>query len=833
MAQYRTFANRHNLSFYAGTPTATKKLEEVLEPLVNMLSRVSGVVQALDNTLGSSLGAYNLDLLKSPYYLGMELHPDGRCVCKGIENAIGLLEEVRALVVAQMDAEVLKARGYVEQIDALLVEARKPYGAPKGGWEQEYGRWYDAFREVMSDEEWEAASRSSLNAHYTPAEMCHQLWGLAQRVGFRGGRVFEPGCGVGNFMGAMPESVREGSFVSGVELDSLSARLAAKIYPENQIELTGIEDSMSVADNTQDLVVGNVPFSDTAPSGQREAVKLNLHNLCISKSIDKLRPGGVAILVSSHSTLDHNDSQRQVLAAKSELVGAIRLPSNAFARNANTEVVTDILVLRKPAGIPVGNESWQGVEPIEVEASESSANGNRLVNINEYFCRHPEMMLGQPSLQGKMYGQNPKGQFTVKGQAGVLSERLAEAFAKIPENILSPANEARSVEEFLPRAITSLDIGSFIDDEVEQADGSMRRGIYVIEARREGSSEKVYGPPPWRRADASGLRGTSVADLDEMAAHFIRIRHGFEDLLQHDLSVDGEEDRSAVLRERLRSAYSLFVLRYGALNTNTLLKRYFREDPAFGSLMALETSRVEKAANGTKRVVCEPAEIFTQRTVFPVLPPSKTESLEDAIYVSLAFTGAIDLSYISVLSGHAGMEPEALKRRILATGLVFENPETGILERREQYLSGNIFEKLAAAEARVEATPQYEANVKALRSVVPARMPFDVITTDCGAPWVGEGIVGAFLCDITGSTRNQRHKVLYVEALRKWAVPDESRWYISRDCEANYQTARVSALDVIKAAINDTRLTVKDKIEEALFREPARDRCGKSPGGAG
>jgi N12 class adenine-specific DNA methylase len=758
--------------------------------------------------------------LKSPDALNLRHVGNGRCVCPGIETAINLVERVHSLIVEKIDVEGIGPRGRVagQKLEALLVEARKPYAAMKGGWEQEYGRWYDAFREVMTEEEWEAASRSSLNSHYTPAEMCHQLWALAQRVGFRGGKVFEPGCGVGNFMGAMPEAVREGSFVSGVELDSLSARLAAKIYPQNQIELSGIEESMSVGDNTQDLVIGNVPFSDTAPARQREAVKLNLHNLSISTSIDKLRPGGVAILVTSHSTLDHNDTQRQVLAAKSELVAAIRLPNNAFARNASTEVVTDILVLRKPSGIGVSNEPWQVVEPIEVEASEAADNGNRLVNINEYFCRHPDMMLGKPSLQGKMHGSHPKGQFTVKSQAGaVLSEELTEAFSRIPENVLVPVNEMRSVEEYLPRAITSLDIGSFVDEEVEQADGTRRRGIYVIAARSEGSREKVYEPPSWRKADVTALRGATAGDLDEMAVQFIRIRQGFEDLLEHDLSVDGEEERSAALREQLRSQYDLFVLRYGALNTNTLLKRYFREDPAFGSLMALETSRLEKGENGAKRVVCAPAAIFTERTVFPVLPPSKTESIEDAIYVSLAFTGAIDLPYIAVLTGQAGSEPELVKRHTLATGLVFENPETGILERREQYLSGNIFEKLAAAEARVEATPQYEANVKALRSVLPARVPFDMITTDCGAPWVGEGIVAAFLSDITGSSRNQRNKVLYVDALRKWVMPDDSRWYVSRDCEANYQTARVSALDVIKAAINDTRLTVKDKIEERYY----------------
>src|SRR6516164_8336369 len=313
-----------------------------------------------------------------------------------------------------------------------------------GGGEQEDGKWYDEFGAVVTDEEWNACSHSSLNSHYTTAAICHELWVLAQRAGFRGGRVFEPGCGVGNFMGTMPEAVRDGSTVSGVELDSLSARIAAKIYPENQIELSG--NAVMVGDNTQDLVIGNVPFSDTETAGQKGSVKLNLHNYCISKGIDKLRPGGVAILITSHSTLDHNDGQRGVLAGKAELVAAVRLPNNAFQHNANTEVVCDILVLRKPYRNWLGPESWRQVEPIEVAKEEASANGNRLVGINEYFCRHPEMMLGTPSLQGKMYGSDPRGQFTVKSDFGrgtlVLTAALREALGRVPDNILSPANEA-------------------------------------------------------------------------------------------------------------------------------------------------------------------------------------------------------------------------------------------------------------------------------------------------------------------------------------------------------------------------------------------------------
>jgi N12 class adenine-specific DNA methylase len=786
MAQYRTFANRDIYEFYAGRKVLGLKEELDAETLFSQLRPILKGVN-------SSKFAAQFEKINAPAvisYLVSNLHIPEHSLFSYLER-------------------------HLKESNPLLVRR-------EGGWEENYGRWYDAFREVMTDEEWEAASRSSLNSHYTPTEICHQIWNLTQRIGFRSGKVFEPGCGIGNFMGSMPEALREGSRVSGVELDPLSARMAAKLYPENRIELSGIEEALMVGDNTQDLVVGNVPFSDTAPAGQKCPVKLNLHNLCISRSIDKLRPGGVAILITSHSTLDHNDSQREVLASKAELVAAVRLPNDAFLRNANTEVVADILVLRKPSGLGLGTEQWRQVEPIEVSESEASENGNRLVNVNEYFTRHPEMVLGQPSLRGRMYGSDARGQFTVKSPPGAAAvvERLAEALkTKVPPNLLEPLNELRPVEDFLPRAVTSLDVGSFVDQEVEQRNGRMRRGIYVIGAAREGSLEKVYLPPPWRVGGASSLRGYSVEELDEMASEFIRLRTRFEELISHDVStvVDGGEDTSGALRQALRTQYDDFVLRFGPLNTNRILKRHFVEDPALGSLMALENTRVERSSDGVKRVVCEPAAILSERTVYPAVPPPRANSLEDAIYVSLAFRGTVDVPYVAALIGQEGVDPGAVKQRIIATGLVYENPETGILERREQYLSGNVFDKLTAAQVRVESNPEYEVNVRALRDVLPHRVPFDMITTDCGAPWVGDHIVQSFLRDITGSSGSYIKKVAYIPVIRKWMLPDEKRWYISRDCEASYATRRVSALDAIEAAINDKRLVVKDKIDERYF----------------
>lgn len=707
------------------------------------------------------------------------------------------------------------------------------------GWESGYGRWYDAFLEVMTPEERQTAMRSTLNAHYTPAWMCRQLWDVAVRAGFQGGEAFEPGCGVGNFMGTIPERVADWTRVNGVELDWLSARLAAKLYPQNRIEHASIEGAAAVADNSQDLVIGNVPFSEVAPPGQRGPVKLNLHNYCISKAIDKLRPGGVAILLTSRWTMDGPGSQRAALCDKAELVAAVRLPDDAFLRNANTRVVADVLVLRKPTGLDRGPESWRRVEPIEVAPELADENGNRVAAINEYFVRHPEMVLGESSLQGGLYAS---GGYTVKNASpsGSLEERLtdlqrrlAEALGRVPEGILQPRTAPSGAgfqEDYRPRADTGLEVGSFVDLSPEETAPGLAAGIHVIAARGEGSDEKVYAPPPWRAEGAALPRGISLGDLDEMAASFVRLRDGLAGLIRHDLSSegDGEEERGAALRAALRAEYDGFVLRHGPLNACAPLKRFFRDDPGLGPIMALEDTRVVRNADGSRRLACSPAAVLSRRTVYPVRPPAAAASLEDAVYCSLAFRGRIDPAYVGALLAGEGepAAPEGLKRRIVASGLGFENPETGLMESREQYLSGNVFAKLEAAQDRLEGNPEYEANVRALRAVLPARVPFERITAPLGAPWVGAELVRDFLQEVTGERSGGRvlREVMHVPALREWMLPARARWSIRPDCEATYGTGRVDALEVIGAALNDRRITVKDKVgERYVINQPASD----------
>ncbi len=263
-------------------------------------------------------------------------------------------------------------------------------------WEKEYGAFFDEIKTVLTEAEWSAAAASVLNAHYTSEEVCHSLWDIVKQSGFRGGNVLEPAIGTGAIVGAMPEEYRAKTFVTGVELDSVSARIAKKLYPESRIHECGFEHARQVAPNSQDLVITNVPFSDVGPANQT-GVEFNLHNFFISESLKKLKPGGFLVAITSASTMENNPEQLEELASRAELMGAIRLPSNAFSRRANTEVVTDILVIRKPVSEQLGEETWSQVLPMmideDVRAVTAKGEEVKTTLVNEYFVRIPKWCL--------------------------------------------------------------------------------------------------------------------------------------------------------------------------------------------------------------------------------------------------------------------------------------------------------------------------------------------------------------------------------------------------------------------------------------------------------
>lgn len=744
------------------------------------------------------------------YERGVELSPRGRVsrltanlnaitLLKKLEEEDRLpsLEEKKVLAAYNgfgADKEVFNESVAAYRIYDPIFRNRYPFYL---SWEEEYGRWYDAFKKVMSEEEWRAAELSVLNAHYTGSGIAHAVWDVAERLGVRGGKFLEGSCGPGGLIGAMPPDVAKRAKVTGVELDSLTARIASKLYPQAEIEEAAFQDSIKVGRNQFDFAFTNVPFSDTAPGNQEFPVKLNLHNYCIAKNINALKPGGVAVIITSASTLDGNSEQRAFLAKNTDLVGAIRLPNNAFRGNANTEVVTDILVLRKQDGKVRIGESWQSSIALEVDEEEAHGT-NKVACVNEYFHRHPEMVIGKHSLQGKMYGANKEGQYTVKfdGDPSALLSALSECIAKLPSNVVGLVADDPSAEETMVETLEALKsekVGSF----------ALREGrLYVVDVADGGRSFLVQ--PPWRGEDAWKMpRGFTPQKADEMATDFVAIREALRGLLATDLNPHADDALSAAMREDLNRAYDGFVLKYGPVNS-LAVERLLETDPDLGAVASLESARVVKLPGGQKKVEHAKAAIFRERTVFPPSIPEKADSVVDAVMISLNIQGEIDPKYCARLLG-LGDDEEIVKRWILDSGLAFEDPVSGSLEHSAKYLSGNVLRKLVDAQRAAIVDSRFERNVGALEAVVPVPVEFESITVNFGAPWLPSSLLSEFVGHALGSGYVDCH---YLKHARRWTLPSKVEWSSSAD--SMYGTGRVNPREVIEAALSQTTMSVYD-----------------------
>jgi len=305
-------------------------------------------------------------------------------------------------------------------------------------WAKKWGNAYKAVKELLSEDERQAAILSTPNAHYTSRTVVEQMWQMAKRLGFRGGRVGEFGAGVGHFIGLTPHDLRDATSFTAVEMDSISSRILKALYPEAQVFDKPLQ-SVSIRPGSLDMVIGNVPFEETniADAQRRYGVPLNLHNYFLARAIDAVRPGGVVVAVTTHGTLDNNAQQRSFLASRANLVAAIRLPNNAFEENAKTKVVTDILVLQKRQAAEPEANAWRGVATVKLTDEDGNPVEHR---VNEYFVAHPEMVLGRQSMTGSMYRAN---EYTVEPTAGSLDEKLSDAIKRIPEGVVHDTKDLR------------------------------------------------------------------------------------------------------------------------------------------------------------------------------------------------------------------------------------------------------------------------------------------------------------------------------------------------------------------------------------------------------
>jgi len=627
---------------------------------------------------------------------------------------------------------------------------------------QEWKSTAETVKELLTDEEYQSARASTPNAHFTSPVVIEAIWSGLHRLGLgQGAQILEPAMGVGHFFGLMPESM-QGGHRTGVELDSITARIAKTLYPDATIFAKGFEET-PLPDNYFDAVVGNVPFGDFGVHDPAMKPQLTraIHDYFFAKSIEKLRPGGVMALITSRYTMDkENGTIRRHLAEHADLLGAMRLPNTAFKGNAGTEVTTDILFLRKhaPGDQPAGH-AWR--ELLSIDSPDGP------IAVNEYYARHPEMMLGEMKLEGTMYRA---AEPTLEGR--LTPELLKQAVEALPEGAYIPRDQARGPPPALldAQAFTGIKDGAYAE----------RDGAIVI---RNGSS--------FERAN---LTVSVAARIKGMMAVRDSVRLVFRTQLE-----DAPEASIIEARKLLNEIYDSFVRRYGHLSSRDNL-RAFASDPDQPLLLSLEiydpdVRRAQKAA------------IFERRTLQRHSTADHVETAAEALAISLNETGRIHWHLMEKITGHGSRQ---LQREL--DSLVYRNPQ-GDWETADRYLSGDVRAKLKTAEAATALDPSFRRNVDALKEVQPADLLPGDISARLGSSWIPVRDVKTFVAELL-DTPERGISVSHSGAIASWALTLDGTAKGNVSNTTAWGTPRALASDLIDDALNGRTPTIYDQIDK-------------------
>jgi len=583
-------------------------------------------------------------------------------------------------------------------------------------WEKNWGKEYDAVKVALTPEERRSAAESILNAHFTSREVINAMWDAVGRLGFTGGKALEPAVGVGHFIGLQPEPSRGATKWRAVDTDNISSRIAAKLYPESQVETTGIETAR-ISANSQDLVISNVPFlgiQDTPRGLDRRYPHMALHNYFFVRGLDLTKPGGMMVAITSSNTLDTPSARpaRELMAERADLVAAIRLPNTAFKKAASTEVTTDILFFRKKDALSFDGERF-------LNTAEGKTHKGEPVVINEFFIQHPELMLGRMSIEGTMQraGQNA----LLPSLDRTLPEQLAEAIQALPENIFGARSLA--TEEPLP----------------ESAPEGAKQGNLVVSGPRV---MKVIEGGELQRLEWSGDRQKVT-----QAKVYIPMRDRAVELGALELSTEATDAQIETSRADLNKLYIAYVTRYGPINGRA--SAFLEGDAELGRALALEdpTTTVQEVQQGSRRVmqkstVWNKSAILDRRINFPSPEPTHSDTLTDALQISLNFRGTVEPEFLAELVG----EPlGSVKEQMERTGIAFENPKTGQWEPRNEYLSGHVKDKLEEAQGAAQDDPRFNAYVAELEKVQPPPVAIENIGFKLGSKWMPPEIIEGFL----------------------------------------------------------------------------------------
>lgn len=671
------------------------------------------------------------------------------------------IEAIRLL--QTLDAEQRQATAEEQEVLSRYVGwggIPQAFDEKNADWAKEYAE----LKSLLPADEYSEARASTLNAFYTSPTVIKAMYEALSNMGLSKGNVLEPSCGVGNFMGLVPESM-ENIKMYGVELDSVSGRIAQQLYQKNKIAVQGFE-TMQFPDSFFDCVVGNVPFGNyKVPDKRYDRHNFLIHDYFIAKSLDLVRPGGVVAVVTSSGTMDKKDSSvREYLANRADLVGAIRLPNNAFQRNANTSVVADILFLQKRDRAAVERAEW-----VDLGTTPEG------YPINQYFAQHPEMVLGEITTESTQYG---KQETTVKPIEGAdLAQQLKAAVENIHAEITEP---------------------EITDDELDQnaeplpADPNVKNFSYTNVDGQVYYRENSY----MNKVDLPAVTAERVLGM-------IALRETTQKLLDCQLH-DGTDAEVELLQGKLKDQYKRFTAQYGLINS-TANKRAFRQDSSYCLLASLEILDEDK---NLKRL----ADIFTKRTIRKPEPVTSVDTPSEALALSIGEKAKVDVPFMAELCGKTEQEvTEEL------AGVIFRNPVTQAWVTADEYLSGNVREKLATAETFAANHPEYQVNVEYLKRVQPKDLNASEIEVRLGANWIKAEYITDFMERVFKTPSyyiGSSIKATYSEISGAWNISGKSLDRSNPRVTNTYGTMRVNGYRLLEDALNLRDTKIYDTIYE-------------------
>ena len=711
---------------------------------------------------------------------GFDLHPDVPMADRHTFNlreneveTVGKKERFRRNIMAiQLLKKCQEENRFATPEEQIILSKYVGWGGLSEAFDENNSAWATEYLElssVLTPEEYASARESTLTAFYTPPEVITAIYKAMEQMGFKEGNLLEPSCGIGNFIGMLPDTMQD-SKIYGVELDTISAGIAQQLYQKTTIAAQGFEET-NLPDSFFDGVVGNVPFGDFKVSDKRyDKHKFLIHDYFFAKSLDKLRPGGVMALVTSKGTMDKETlAVRKYIAQRAELLGAIRLPNNTFKGNAGTEVVSDILILQK-------RDRLIDIEPDWVHL-DTDENG---IKMNSYFVQHPEMILGEMKMVSGRFGMEAT---CVPYENADLAAQLDEAVANIHGEITEYEAEEELEEE----------------DNSIPADPTVRNFSYTV------VDDKIY------YRENSRMTPVEVsATAENRIKGMIAIRNSVRTLIELQTE-DYPDSEIKAEQERLNRLYDTFSGKYGLINSRANTSA-FSQDSSFSLLSALEII-------GEDGELERKADMFSKRTIKPHTPVTSVDTASEALAVSLGEKATIDMDYMMELSGKSENEIfEDLK------GVIFLNPlyEYGNSYEpkylmADEYLSGNVREKLRIAKKSAELYPEdYKVNVEALQKVQPKDLTASEISVRLGATWLPPDDVQEFIFHLLETPRYAQWniKVHFSPFTSEWNI--EGKSYDKGNVRAynTYGTSRINAYKIIEETLNLKDVRIFDYIED-------------------